>query len=497
MPVALASFARQRRDFPYPWLLWLFAAFIMACGTTHLMGAIVLWKPLYELDALLKIVTAVVSVACAVVLWPLLPHALKLPSPNQLQQANEKLLNEIAERKHAEEALRLAKEAAESNLQKERMLMAAIVESSEDAIIGKSLDGIVTSWNRGAEKLFGYTAKEIAGHTLRTLIPPEIQSEEEMLLATIRRGESIKHFETERVCKDGRRVAVSITISPIHDNEGRIIGASKIARDITERKQAEENIRQLNANLEHRVIERTAELSSANNELDSFSYAVSHDLRGPLRALSGFSQALQEDYGNQLQGEARVYLEQIDIASRKMGELVDGILALSRSTRGELQRDAIDISSLATQILQELTRDEQERKIDWQVEPDLHATGDIRMIEAVLRNLLGNARKYTGKTATPSIRVFSGEVNGQPGFCISDNGAGFDMSHANRLFQPFQRLHRQEEFPGTGIGLATVQRIVHRHGGVIEAWGEPGKGALFKFTLSSKPADVAIADKEQ
>ena len=255
---------------------------------------------------------------------------------------------------------------------------------------------------------------------------------------------------------------------------------------VASRRRTLEELRRLNADLERRVAERTAELSGANRELDSFAYAVSHDLRAPLRAMSGFSQALIEDYGGQLQGEARVYLEQIELASRRMGELIDGLLALSRSTRGELRHDAVDLSALARRLLAELAQGDPGRPVEAEVEAGLEACGDARMIEVVMRNLLGNAWKYSARAAAPRIRVYAGERDGARRFCIADNGAGFDMAHASRLFQPFQRLHRQDEFAGLGIGLATVQRIVHRHGGVIEAWGEPGKGAEFCFTLPER-----------
>jgi len=207
--------------------------------------------------------------------------------------------------------------------------------------------------------------------------------------------------------------------------------------------------------------------------------------------MGGFSQALIEDYGDQLAGQAKGYLDEIGIAARKMGELIDGILALSRSARGELRRDPLDISTLAIRLLEELARGEPGRAVAWQVEPGLRATGDGRMIEAVLRNLLGNAWKYTGKTAAPTIRVFAGEIGGKRGTCVADNGAGFDMTHAELLFQPFKRLHRQDEFPGIGIGLATVRRIMHRHGGEILAEGRPGAGASFCLTLPANASGEA------
>lgn len=263
--------------------------------------------------------------------------------------------------------------------------------------------------------------------------------------------------------------------------------------DIDALKAAESALLESNATLEARVAERTAELTAANRELETFAYAVSHDLRSPLRAMSGYAHALEEDFGASLQGQAKNYLDHIDQAVHKMGDLIDGLLALSRSSRGELQQDCVDLSAIARRRLAELAEAEPGRQVSVEVEDDLVTQGDEKMLASALWNLIDNAWKYTSATATPSIRVHVGEVGGQRGFCVSDNGAGFDMEQAGRLFQPFQRLHRQSEFPGIGIGLATVRRIVLRHGGEITAQAVMGEGATFCMALPQVPDRAAQA----
>jgi PAS domain S-box-containing protein len=271
--------------------------------------------------------------------------------------------------------------------------------------------------------------------------------------------------------------------------DGRPLRMLGTHTDIDALKAAEAALRDINSTLEARVAERTAELTAANQELETFSYAVSHDLRSPLRAMSGYAHALQEDFGASLHGQAKTYLDQIDQAAHKMSDLIDGLLALSRSSRGELVQDRVDLSALARQRLAELTQAEPARQVALEVEDGLVAQGDPRMLASALGNLIDNAWKYTGGIEAPVIRVPAGEVGGLRGFCVSDNGAGFDMEHAGRLFQPFQRLHRQDEFPGIGIGLATVQRIVQRHGGEISAHAVPGEGATFCIALSQLPGN--------
>jgi signal transduction histidine kinase len=256
-----------------------------------------------------------------------------------------------------------------------------------------------------------------------------------------------------------------------------------LSEDISERKRAEEKILQLNNELEQRVKERTAELVAANEELDAFAYAVSHDLRAPLRAMSGFSQALLEDYGEKLDGEAGIFLNQIITGGRRMGYLIDGLLALSRCTRGDLRRERVDLSEIAERILHGLAKEEPARRVIFEVTADLFAEGDAAMLEVVMDNLLTNAWKFTARRPEAEIRVVAREGDEQRLICVVDNGAGFDAAHAAKLFQPFQRLHRQEEFPGIGIGLATVQRIIHRHGGTISGEGKRDRGATFCFNL--------------
>ncbi|MBI5330235.1 MAG: PAS domain S-box protein [Betaproteobacteria bacterium] len=409
---------------------------------------------------------------------------------------------------------------AESRLQ----LWAAAFEHAQLGLaIANARNNTFVAVNPAFARERGYEPAAMAGEPIMSVYPPDLRANARTQIARL---DAANHgvFESEHMRRDGSRFPVLMDITLLRDATGRPEYRVAYALNLSERKQAEQalaaaqaaalgqqqrgrlaalnqmqdanvareraeaaarEVERLNADLERRVVERTAELTAANRELDAFAYAVSHDLRAPLRAMSGFSLALREDYGEGLSGEAKVWLEQIELASRRMNDLVDGILVLSRSTRGELTRDALDLSALARRVLEDLARGEPERQVRQEVEDGLTLRGDARMLEAALTNLLGNAWKYTARAQAPCIRVYAEQRGEQRWFCIADNGAGFEMAHAGRLFKPFQRLHRQEEFPGIGIGLATVQRIIHRHGGEIAAVGEPGRGATFCFTLPS------------
>jgi len=303
-------------------------------------------------------------------------------------------------------------------------------------------------------------------------------------------------FRVRRADGELRWISSQLHLTFAESDNGQAARIIGVTRDITESKQAEEKVKRLNVDLERRVQQRTAELTAANQELESFAYAVSHDLRAPLRAMWGFCDALIEDYGHSLPPEAHGYLQQVIDGSRHLGEIIEGLLTLSRSTRGTLRRDSIDLSKIAEKALRELALVEPDRRVTWSIEPGLRAQGDSRMIDAAMRNLLGNAWKYTAHRPNAIIRVYSERIDGGSLFCVEDNGAGFSMEHAEKLFQPFQRLHRQDEFSGLGIGLATVERIINRHGGKVSGAGVPDRGAVFRFTLPS-PNELAANAIEQ
>lgn len=252
------------------------------------------------------------------------------------------------------------------------------------------------------------------------------------------------------------------------------------------RREAETNLATLNAQLEHRVTERTAMLTAANKELDAFAYSVSHDLRAPLRGVEGFSVALLDEYGDKLDDTAQGYILRVRKGCVRMGKLIDDLLKLSRITRSEVNRVPVDISRLVEQALQDLQTNEPERAVEIRIEPGITAHADLTLTRSVIENLLGNAWKFTRYAEHPLIEIFTVHRDGERVCCIRDNGAGFNMEYAGKLFMAFQRLHRADEFEGTGIGLASVHRVIMMHGGRIWAEGEEGKGAVFYFTLGEQ-----------
>ncbi|PYM23624.1 MAG: hypothetical protein DMD78_11355 [Candidatus Rokuibacteriota bacterium] len=381
------------------------------------------------------------------------------------------------ERERAARAQQLAREELAERL-------AAIVESSDDAIVGKDLEGTITSWNPGAERIFGYPAREAIGRPITLIIPSDRLAEEDLVLARLRRGERTDHFDTIRQTKDGRLIDVSVAVSPIRNAGGTVTGASKIARDITERKRAEAELKQLYETLEERVAERTQQLAEINAELDAFGYTVSHDLRAPLRAMDGFAKALAEDYGDTLGPRGRDYAGRIVQAAQRMDLLIQDLLAYSRLSREELRPQPLDLGDVVRDALQTLEADIRARSASIDVvEPLGPVMAHRETLRNVLTNLLSNAIKFVTPGIGPRVRVWSESRDRVARLWVEDNGIGIDPRYQAGIFRVFERLHGVEVYPGTGIGLAIVRRGTERMGGRAGVQSTAGAGARFWIEL--------------
>ena len=373
------------------------------------------------------------------------------------------LARDITERKRAEEALRTSEERF-------RILAA----TANDAIVSADGRGHITYFNPGAERMFGYAAGEIAGRELTVLMPERFYDGHRAGLARyLATGEARVVGKTVELV--GRRRAGTefpIELSLASWRREHEVAFTAIIRDVTERRHAEAELRRY-----------ATQLEAANAELDAFAYSVSHDLRAPLRSIDGFSLALLEDSGERLDQGGRDHLKRVRAATQRMGVLIDDLLRLARVSRTELQRAPVDVSALARSVVAELARGAPERQVEVAIADGLVADADPRLLRVVFENLLGNAWKYTGKQPGGRIEVGTGQRDGERAFHVRDDGVGFDMAYAGKLFGAFQRLHSGAEFEGTGVGLATVQRIVHRHGGRVWAESAVGQGATFYFTL--------------
>lgn len=765
IPITLVYFVRKRQDLPFNWIFLLFGTFIIACGTTHLIEIWTLWHPTYWLAGFVKSITAIVSVYTALELVPLVPQALALPSPAQLEATNRELLEQISKRELAEAALQTAnkkleirvkerttelrnanqklqteiverkqvevelrnalqklsfhvqnsplavvewnhefrlqhwshkaeqmfgwkaeevlnrawqdwqfvfeedlesvnshtaglvdgskpslvcynrnytkdgsvidcewynsslldesgnlvsvlsliqdvsdRKRAESALAESYSILRAVLEGTTDSIFMKDTQGRYLTINSAGAQVIGKPVEDIVGKNDLEIFPanialPIMENDRKLMTAglnqayedvvpvngqlrtflstkavyrnaqgnvmgligiardisdrkrneeALRRSEEFlqRMFASSADCikvmdLDGRLLSMNtggqflmeiddfaplvksswfdfwlsadqhsiytavevakaggigtfqaycptakgtpkwwdVVITPIMDASGKPEQLLSVSRDITERKLAEQQIKEINQDLERRVAQRTTELQATNKELEAFSYSVSHDLRAPLRSIDGFSLALLERYSEQLDDKGKHYLQRVRAGSQRMGELIDDLLKLSRVTRAQIQCQKIDLTAMVEAIAADLQQNQPQRAVDFVIAPGVVAAGDEQLLRVMLENLLNNAWKFTSNQVSARIEFGITEQNFSPAYFIKDNGAGFDMAYSDKLFGAFQRLHTADEFPGTGIGLATVQRIIHRHGGHIWAEGAVEQGATFYFTL--------------
>lgn len=404
-------------------------------------------------------------------------------------------IRDITERKRIEQGIQRLNEDLERRgmaleaLNQQLAGFQKLVEGVRDyAIIMLDAKGGIASWNSGAQLIKGYTAEEIIGQHFSRFYPPEdiANGKPDRELREVARLDRIED-EGWRLRKDGSRFLANVVISALRDTNGNLWGFAKVTRDITEQRKTEEGIRQLNQELK----KRGSELEISNKELESFTYSVSHDLRAPLRHIDGFSKILVEDHSAELSEEGREYLDLIRVSTREMGQLVDDLLDLARVGRKDPVLQLTGLDSLANEIISALKRDNAGRSIEWKVGRLPFVECDPGLIKQVFTNLLSNAVKYTSPRKPAVIEVGTSTQDGKPVVFVRDNGVGFNMKHADKLFGVFQRLHRAEDFEGTGVGLATVRRIVHKHHGRIWADAKVDQGATFYFTLGTSESPEA------
>jgi PAS domain S-box-containing protein len=382
-----------------------------------------------------------------------------------------------------------------------RGLLAAVVNSSDDAIISKDLNSIITSWNTGAERIFGYTAAEVIGRPIWMLFPPDRIDEETAILEKIRRGDRVEHFETIRMHKNGSLVEISVSVSPIRDAQGHVVGASKIARDVSEQRRAQRAIEMARRELEHanrqlrllagdleeRVRDKTKQLEENRQDWEAFAYSISHDLRAQLRAILNFGTILQQQLEAKLSAEEQGYFHRIVTAAERIGTMVDGVLAFTKVARAELELQEVSVDSVVSDVIQgcaELQAPAAELRVH---APLGRVLANRAGLHQCLGNLLSNAVKYVAPQTIPSINVRSERRGEFLRVWVEDNGIGIPEGEQVNLFQMFQRMGNARGYEGTGLGLAIVRRAAERMGGKVGVESMGGQGSRFWIELKRAP----------
>ncbi len=469
IPFALAYFVRRRRDLPFPMVFWLFGAFILLCGTTHVLSIWVLWHPSYYTEGVIKAMTAIASIGTAIMVVKLLPQALTFPSPSQLHEANAKL-------KAANEKLEaLYAEAQEQG----RVTLGAVVENVMDGVFTIDEDRRITSVNAACTAIFGYSAKELIGMDARDLAADSYKSQHEAFFDEARRlsdaeiGAGGLRDATARH-KDGREIPVQATVSAFNIQGKRYF--CSVVRDVTKLRQNEDN--------RQRLLNR---LTESNTELERFAYVASHDMQEPLRMVVNFSQILTDDYGDRLEADGREYLKIVGDSALRMRDMVQDLLDYARLGREGVRTGPVDMTLELAHVeenLGALIRDSAAAVTSDRLPM---VTGNAVQLMRVMQNLVANAIKYQPHGRRPVIHVGVKDNGGAWLFTVSDNGLGIDKAFIEEVFDPFRRLHTWEAIKGTGLGLAVCRKIVENHGGRIWAESTPGKGSTFSFTLPKAP----------
>ncbi|MCA9170354.1 MAG: PAS domain S-box protein, partial [Planctomycetales bacterium] len=350
--------------------------------------------------------------------------------------------------------------------------LAAIVESSHDAILTESLDGVIQSWNRGAERMYGYLAHDVVGRNVAIIVPPDLRDEKRKVLEMAGGGQTIQTLETQRRCMDGRIIDVAISASPLLDHDQNVVGVSVIARDITQRKKSERILAQYAADLER-----------SNRELEQFAYVASHDLKEPLRMVGSYTSLLAEEFSGKLGPDADRYITYASDAARRMSVLIDDLLDFSRVGRTDAPFELVKLADVCNQVVGDLQVRIEELGAVIEIMPGLPLIrGSATRLRQLFQNLLSNALKFRHPQRPPQIRI-SAELADQWEVRVTDNGIGIDKEFYERIFQLFQRLHTINEYPGTGIGLAVCKKIIEQHGGSIRVESEPGTSSCFIISL--------------